>query len=645
MPVPVLPASPAPALPRASKDAKIRPRSTAVPDLPWFSANGDFPSRAKTRCKKSFNVTQSQLATLNLVQTITNTSNPASSPVLSKKAIVPDAKKTWSDIARPVKSNDVSGDSSATERLAKNTPMPLINGVSRKRSMATTTESAPVSSIPPSVIPSDVSVRSISTSIEKSSSPTTEPVSPALSSPLLLPSLSPTDDIPRPALKSWSDLVKSSIPIANKLQCTLRPPQSTSNLQNIATLKANGLGELLSSFDTMGLSSKAPFIQPRGLVNTGNMCFMNAILQVLIFCPPFYNLLHSVGTKVAHDFSKFSVYKYRILLLREFRVVNEKEEAEDFEEFGEPFVPQYVYDSMRGNKRFDSMQRGHQEDAEEFLGFLLDGLHEEFITAMQTLPCRPKPIDEALRQVSVPLRDSGASCGEYLRVESIEKEDGWLEVGPKQKTSVTRTATITESPITRIFGGKLRSVLKVPGLKDSITFEPYQPLQLDIQEHHITSINDALRHLTVLEDLEGEWKSSATATKQVFIETLPLVLILHLKRFLYDNVGGTQKSWKRVGYPLELEIPQEVISPNLRGQFSGRYKLFSVVYHHGKSASGGHYTVDLLEQDSRSWIHLDDTVIRKISADQVAVSAQEEERADLGDKLAYILFYQQMYQD
>lgn len=43
-----------------------------------------------------------------------------------------------------------------------------------------------------------------------------------------------------------------------------------------------------------------------------------------------------------------------------------------------------------------------------------------------------------------------------------------------------QTAT-KESPITRIFGGKLRSVLRCPGQKDSVTIEPFQRLQLDIQ--------------------------------------------------------------------------------------------------------------------------------------------------------------------
>lgn len=49
------------------------------------------------------------------------------------------------------------------------------------------------------------------------------------------------------------------------------------------------------------------------------------------------------------------------------------------EKFGEAFPPEYVYDALQKTKRLDS-KKGRQEDAEEFFGFLLDGLHEEFFS-------------------------------------------------------------------------------------------------------------------------------------------------------------------------------------------------------------------------------------------------------------------------
>ena len=216
------------------------------------------------------------------------------------------------------------------------------------------------------------------------------------------------------------------------------------------------------------------------------------------------------------------------------------------------------------------------------------------------------------------------------------EENGWLEVGPKQKAAITRSSgTIAvESPVTKIFGGKLRSELRIPGAKTSVTLEPYQPLQLDIGSPQVNNIIDALKGLTRSETLHGDFNSPRgpgnAATKQVFIETLPPVLLLHLKRFQYDNTGGTQKIWKKIGYPLDLELPKEIFPQHKRGTYTAhgglpKYRLIGVVYHHGKNASGGHYTVDVRRQDGREWIRLDDTIIRRVKSDDVAEGGSEED--------------------
>ena len=264
-------------------------------------------------------------------------------------------------------------------------------------------------------------------------------------------------------------------------------------------------------------------------------------------------------------------------------------------------------------------QRGHQQDAEEFFGFLLEGLHDECVGVMQG-QSNELPVEDGVTSPST--------------VTSPNSADGWLEVGPKQKASVTRTSghQDTPSPITKIFGGHFRSELRVPGLKDSVTLEPYKPLPLDIGAPNVNNIVDALKGLTRTEALNGDFGGRGnTAKKQVFIDSLPPVLILHLKRFQYENsLTGTQKIWKKVGYPLELEIPKEVFPPAKRSGFAlkgglPKYRLISVVYHHGKSAAGGHYTVDVLRQDSREWVRMDDTYIRRIRREDVAEGGAEED--------------------
>ena len=297
---------------------------------------------------------------------------------------------------------------------------------------------------------------------------------------------------------------------------------------------------------------------------------------------------------------------------------------EDYEKYGDSFIPEYVYSAIKHLPRFREMRRGHQQDAQEFLGFLLEELHEECARAMKS--------------------GTAASSGRTTPVGSVsnvsepaDNENGWMEVGHKQRPAVTRSsgAILTESPVMTIFGGKLRSELKVSGNKLSVTLEPYSPLQLDIGSPQVNNILDALKGLTRPESMQGDFYTTrgqkATATKQVFIETLPPVLILHLKRFHYDNATKrAEKIWKRVGYPLELEIPKEVFPIQIRNKFAAhgglpKYRLTGVIYHHGKNANGGHYTVDIRRQDGREWIRMDDTLIRRIRSEDVAEGGSEDD--------------------
>lgn len=116
---------------------------------------------------------------------------------------------------------------------------------------------------------------------------------------------------------------------------------------------------------------------------------------------------------------------------------------------------------------------------------------------------------------------------------------------------------ILESPISKIFGGKIRSILKSTGAKDSVTSEPFQSLPLDITPEHVRSVEEALENMTmpeIMHDYVSTKGVSIDATKQVFLEKLPPVLVLHVKRFVYDNIGGVQKLQKHIRYDLELDI-------------------------------------------------------------------------------------------
>ena len=72
-----------------------------------------------------------------------------------------------------------------------------------------------------------------------------------------------------------------------------------------------------------------------------------------------------------------------------------------------------------------------------------------------------------------------------------------------------------------------------------------------------------------------------------------------------------------------------------------RYTLCGVLYHHGESAGGGHYTVDVLhpngDGDTGGWLHIDDEAVSPMRHEDVFGEHGIERTAD--ERCAYLLFY------
>ncbi|KAI5124370.1 hypothetical protein M0805_008973 [Coniferiporia weirii] len=465
----------------------------------------------------------------------------------------------------------------------------------------------------------------------------------AESGPSPVPSLSAT---PLPSIKkSWASLLRpdgssnsrASLPMSSVIGFSVPaigvelPLSSNTNSSAIHS----GLLRLLTNGPNVGDSN--PQIVPRGLVNTGNMCFANAVLQTLVYTPPFFRLFTELGVHIPGTGTKSMKWNGKttplvdatVDFLKEFKpktksTSKDRYEEDEFEGI-DSFIPTYVYDAMKEKSRFDNMGGGQQEDAEEFFGFFLDTIEEELLSISNSLTQSPKLQAQGLDSV----------------------DDEWLEVGKKNKAVVTRTVKSVDSPMTRIFGGKFRSTLKVPGQRDSVMVEDWRSLQLDIQREQVNSIEDALRYISHPQQVQvssvTKGGAPVDAIQQVFVEALPQILVLHLKRFLYDtNLKDVVKLHKQVAFGPELEIPLDAISVGRRNPHPDKYKLFAVLYHHGKSAAGGHYTLDVLHPNRNSnlnaklregWIRIDDELVSDLQEQDVFGSERD---------CAYLLFYRRV---
>lgn len=427
-------------------------------------------------------------------------------------------------------------------------------------------------------------------------------------------------------------------------------------------------------------------IRPRGLTNTGNICYMNAVLQVLLYTEPFNRLLKLIEQKLVGSLLGHlptPLLDMTISFINEFYAGGNPAKA---------LSPERFYFSLIKLPKFCHLKWGQQEDAEEFLGYFLDGLHEEFVTALKhvtadQLAALGSHSNEVRSQLDNNMKIiRGGQESEEVKTE----DDGWNEVSG-HKVAAKRTVEIEPTPITALFGGQFRLVLTVPKAKESqsITLDPFQCIQLDISDARINTIEDAFRVFAEPESIPYKTATGQVlARKQTFIDQMPSVMIIHLKRFLYsgtlatsldtaesasaasptsaaasistndnhvnttDETNGIGKLRKRVQYKHLFTLPQECILLVVKKQQQGlsrTYRLIGVVYHHGNSTDGGHYTCDALRRSlvfdededlackkiDGEWIRIDDTQVQPVDRDEV-LNGEE------GSKTAYILVYQKL---
>eukprot|EP00397_Hematodinium_sp_SG-2012_P001859 GEMP01001864.1.p1 GENE.GEMP01001864.1~~GEMP01001864.1.p1 ORF type:complete len:819 (+),score=183.47 GEMP01001864.1:290-2746(+) len=325
-----------------------------------------------------------------------------------------------------------------------------------------------------------------------------------------------------------------------------------------------------------------------GLRNLCNTCFMNAGLQCLAHVEPVaayfltskykqeINATNPLGTggKLATAFAQFLKQIWR---------------PPDKSSSSKPLSPKQMHKAL---ERFAPhlMEGYEQQDAQEFLAYMLDGLSEDLNLVKERPP--PEKMSEEEEEKM------------YMDLE--EKHGEEFVAALHWKKYLTRN----KSFLVDIFQGQLRSVLTCTECGySSKTFDPYLYLSLPVSSS-MTCVADALHTFLEEEQLDGDnrWrcnrcKKKVVAKKKMDIYKAPSVLILHLKRFSFNyETGVTTKVSTFLDMPLTLDLSSYIVSHH---KDSLTYDVIGVANHTGPHGFG-HYTATCKHPIDNNYYHFDD---------------------------------------
>ncbi|NXE82796.1 UBP2 hydrolase, partial [Cochlearius cochlearius] len=322
-------------------------------------------------------------------------------------------------------------------------------------------------------------------------------------------------------------------------------------------------------------------------------CFMNSILQCLS------------NTKELRDYCLQNQYlrdlnnnsRMRTALMSEFAKLiqllwtsspNDSVSPSEFKTQIQRYAPRFV--------------GYNQQDAQEFLRFLLDGLHSE----VNRVLVRPRASTDTLDH----LPDDEKSRQMWRRYQ--ERED---------------------SRIGDLFVGQLKSSLTCSECGYcSTAFDPFWDLSLPIPKkgYGEVTLMDCLRLFTKEDVLDGDekptccrCKARTRCTKKFSIQKFPKILVLHLKRFSEARIR-TSKLTTFVNFQLKDLDLREFASQSCNHAI---YNLYAVSNHSG-TTMGGHYTAYCKSPVSSEWHSFNDSRVTPMSSSHVRSSD------------AYLLFYE-----
>ncbi|XP_054819269.1 ubiquitin carboxyl-terminal hydrolase 18-like [Prosopis cineraria] len=299
-----------------------------------------------------------------------------------------------------------------------------------------------------------------------------------------------------------------------------------------------------------------PGFPPCGLLNCGNSCFANVVLQCLSFTKPLVAYLLEKGHRQECSFNDWC-------FLCEFQA-----HLERVRQSSQAFSPMHILSGLHNIG--GDLSYGRQEDAHEFMRLAIDTMQ------------------------SVCLDEFG---------------------GERAVPSNFKETTL----IQHIFGGHLQSQVTCTKC-DKVSNQYENMMDLTVEIHgDAASLEECLDQFTAKECLQGEnmykcdgCNDYVKAWKCLTVKSTPNILTIALKRFQSGRFG---KINKRITFPETLNL-----SPYMSeaGDGSDVYKLYAVVVHLDtlNASFFGHY-ICYIKDFRGNWYKIDDCKVVRVELDEV----------------------------
>uniref|UniRef100_A0A034V4W8 ubiquitinyl hydrolase 1 n=1 Tax=Bactrocera dorsalis TaxID=27457 RepID=A0A034V4W8_BACDO len=381
-----------------------------------------------------------------------------------------------------------------------------------------------------------------------------------------------------------------------------------------------------------------------GLVNFGNTCYSNSVLQALYFCKPFREKV--LEYKAKNKRPKETLLSCLADLF--YNIATQKKKV------GSIAPKKFIARLRKEKEEFDNYM---QQDAHEFLNFLINHINEIILAERHAsknganfngslnvggaTSTASKSSSSTSTSTTASNSTSNGTCTNSSG--SLNGVGVGIGIGDSASTPTQSNAANTEPTwVHEIFQGILTSETRCLNCETvSSKDENFFDLQVDVDQN--TSITHCLRCFSNTETLCSDNKfkcdnccSYQEAQKRMRVKKLPMILALHLKRFKYmEQFNRHIKVSHRVVFPLELRLfntSDDAVNPDRL------YDLMAVVIHCGSGPNRGHY-ISIVKSHGL-WLLFDDDMVDKIEASTIEDFYGLTSDIQKSSETGYILFYQ-----